>query len=254
MPDHSSVGGAVIYEKVEGLGPNVDAWGGEVSIPSANVPVDSQPYIAVRRGAAIFPDNGPPNPAWCIEVGALMVHELQHSKGWDWWIDLCNESALAAGDDEVYDQCMNCVASIYACMRAHNSNGEKVNQLEESRAHFATFLCLCQSACELPEGDPKRQLIENAASSELLKAVSEWTAGLAVFNQHCASTSQQCGFGGAYPMQPINPGGQPEAPYTGPLNPDGTPKHVDLGPNGEMSCDCDQFPLEFDSCDEVEDD
>lgn len=246
--------GATIYEidTENPAAPNVDAYGGTVGKTGGGI----VKFMAIKKSS--FPKE--PNSKDCIELGALLLHELHHVWAWEWIIAQCN----AQPDPNA---CIQCVKALDQCMKDNDPTGNGENQLEESRAHFATALCLCKQACALPPGDARDKL-ESQAGALMLKANTAWDNGVTAWNA-CSSSNGgnhgDCGLptsGGppGYPMPPLNPGGTPPTAYGDPW-----PSHPTGQPNGgtftppppappmSFSCDCDYKHdpdnLDYDPCD-----
>ncbi len=242
--------GANVYEidPTNKTAPNADAYGGSVTKTGGGV----VKYVAIKK--ATFPSN--PSAQDCVSLGALLLHELHHVWAWEWYIGQC------AGQPNPSD-CIQCIVALDQCMRDNDPSGQGKNQLEESRANFATALCLCKKACELPEGSAERKKLEDQAGVRMSMAAREWGAGVAAWNA-CSGSHGACGLptGGGppgYPMPPLNPGGSPPVQYGGPWpDPPGTPPQPKGGsfqppppaPAESFTCDCNYtHHPDYDPCD-----
>lgn len=226
----------------------MDAYGGSVAKTGGGV----VKFVAIKMTS--FP--GSPSAQDCVALGAVLLHELHHVWAWEYYLEQC------AGQPNPND-CIQCITALDECMRKNDPTGQGKNQLEESRADFATALCLCKKACELPEGSEERKKLEVQAGVRMLLAAGGWAAGGAAWDD-CSGSHGSCGLpinGGppGYPMPPLNPGGSPPIEYGGPWpTPPGTPPQPKGGsfqpPLPEQpesfSCDCDySHHPDYDPCD-----
>lgn len=256
--DGSSVHDVPVYTTKDNLSdypnaPTGNAFGGAILSQTGGLPA---PYIALNT--SLMSADGFPI---CMLNWAVIHHELHHVR-WSLWIH-----GVCAGEPDPA-ACQKCHELADQCMKNNDpeeSDTEtadgKDNHFEESRAKFATALCLCKKACALTDGDPEKLVLEALAGSYFGQAQDHWGKGEMAW-ANCPDTAMQnanCSFPDGYPMAPLNAGGQPEVPYDGPFNDPQAdpPKHPDqAGLNADGSCDCDYEPpglppeTEWDPCDE----
>lgn len=245
-PGNASILGVPIYQlnRNHPQAPNINAQAGAV-FPSGGGAAVS--YIALDPSTMEAGD-----PVSCLVSWMTIHHELHHAR-WQLWI----EATCAAASDP--QKCKTCMGLADACMKENDPTGNGDNGFEESRADFATALCLCKKSCDLPEGHPEKENLQALAGIKFEAAQDHWDNGVQAWS-NCPNQAMQdaeCSFpNGEYPMPPLNPGSVPEVPYGGPyeLPLSDPPQPAGTKPDG--SCDCEYRPPdwppeeEWDPCDQ----